>query len=272
MSFSYRRFHEGDDASIEELLKITFPSFKEENLWYWKYKLNPCFDSSLVFVAEKDNEIIGSNLWLLRDIKLLGDLRVKAALGADVAVHPKYRGLGVGTELMRYPRLSGAFKEHKILLSYMFGRPELSKRLYQPAAGYIVVPNCTITYRKLFTCRQLKEKFQEIDQAIKSNEELKRKLRDLVMRICFKLQGAPEFSLHIEPEKVYLTEGFAEKPDVIIEGSLPLSSLVVSGAVSTGDLVKASLTGKFKVRKGLLHVFKVRKAFKLFQAASKTKS
>ena len=272
MLYSYRRFSEKDDASVEELLKITFPSFKEENLWYWKYKLNPCFDASLVVVAEKNNEIIGINYWLMRDIKLLADLQIRAALGADVAVHPEHRGLGVATELMRYPRLSGTFKQNKILLTYMFGRPELSKGLYQPAGGYIVAPDCTITYRRLFTCRQLKEKFHQIDEAIQSNQDLKRKLLELTMCISFKLKGAPDFSLHIESDKVYLTEDPAEKPDVIIEGSLPLSSLVFSGAVGTGDLVKALFTGKFKVKKGLLRIIKVMRVFRLFQTALKMRA
>jgi putative sterol carrier protein/GNAT superfamily N-acetyltransferase len=265
LSYSYRRFHEGDEAAVEELLKITFPCFKEENLWYWKYKLNPCFGGSLLVVAEKDNEIIGSNSWLLRDIKLQGTLQVKAALGADVAVHPKYRGSGIGTELLRYPRLSGTFKEYEVLLSYMFGRPELSKRFYEPAAGYIVAPNGTITYKKLLSCNPFQKKFQEIEQAVESNEALKRKLKDLTMCISLRLKGAPEFSVHIEPEKVYLTEGATKKPDVIIEASLQWFYLVINESVGMVDLVKALLTGKFKVKKGLLHVFKIRKVFKLFQ-------
>jgi predicted N-acetyltransferase YhbS len=269
LQYLYRKFRDEDEAALEELLRNTFPSFKENNLWLWKYKLNPSFKSSLVILAEKDGEIVGCNYWMLRELKLLSNLHVKVALGADIAVHPKHRGFGVGTELMRYPRIYGAFKEKGVLLSYMFGRPELSKKFYEPAAGYTVAPNCTLTYKKLFNCNQLKDRFQKIDQAVKSNEELKRKLKDLAMCISFKLKGAPEFSVHIEPEMVYLNEGKAEKPDVIIEGSLPLSSLVLTGTVGTGDLVKAWLTGKFKIKKGLRHIFKIRKAFKLFQAALK---
>ena len=110
-------------------------------MWFWKYRLNPNFDNSLVVIAEKDGKLVGSNYWLLRDLKLSSNTQVKAALGADIAVHPDYRGQGIGTELIRFPRLSGAFKEKGILVSYMFGRPELNKRFYSPAAGYIVAPN-----------------------------------------------------------------------------------------------------------------------------------
>lgn len=272
MRCSYREFRDGDEVAIEELLKNSFPRFKESNLWFWKYKLNPSFDPSLLVVAEKDGEIVGCNYWLLRDLKLSGNAQVKVALGADVAVHPKHRGCGIGTELMRYPRLSGAFKEKGILMSYMFGRLELTKRLYEPAAGYVVAPNCTITYKKLFNCRQLKERFQQIDQAVKSNEETKKKLKNLAMCVSFKLKGAPEFAVHIEPARVYLEEGEAENPDVIIEGNLPLSFLIVGGTIGVSDLVKVWFTGKVKIRKGLVHIFKIRKAFKVFQTALNYKS
>ena len=272
LQYLYRKFRDGDEADLEELLRNTFPCFKENNLWLWKYKLNPAFKSSLVILAEKDSEIVGCNYWMLRDLKLLSNLHVTVALGGDVAVHPKHRGYGVGTELMRYPRISSAFKEKGVLLSYMFGRPELSKKFYEPAAGYTAAPNYTITYKKLFSCNQLKDRFQKIDQAVKSNKAISKKLKDLAMVVSFKLKGAPEFVVHIEPEKVYLEEGKAENPNVVIEGSLPLSSLVISGTIGLRDLVKSWLLGKVKLRKGFLHVLKMRKAFKLFQMASKQKS
>jgi predicted N-acetyltransferase YhbS/putative sterol carrier protein len=272
LSITYRRFQKGDEEHIVELLKLAFPRLKNEDLWHWKYTLNPSFDASLLVVAEKDGKtIIGTNYWLERTLKLSGNLQVKAVLGADVAVDPAYQGAGIGSELMRYPRMSGVFKEHETLVSYMFGRPELSKRFYRPV-GYIVGSSDTITYRKLFNCRQLKAKFEEINQTIKGNEELRKRLSGLALCLSFRVKGAPDFSLHIEHDKVYLTEGLADKPDVVIEGILPLSSLVVSGAAGTDSLVKALLTGKFKVRKGLLKIFKVRQVFKIFQAALKIKS
>jgi putative sterol carrier protein len=85
--------------------------------------------------------------------------------------------------------------------------------------------------------------------------------------ISFKLAGAPEFAVHVESEKVHLEEGKATNPDVVIEGSLPLSFLVIKGSMGFGDLAKAWLTGKVKVKKGLIRVFRIRKVFKLFQIA-----
>ena len=103
------------------------------------------------------------------------------------------------------------------------------------------------------------------------NDGIKKKLVDLTMCISFKLRGAPKFTVYIKPEGVHLDEGEVENPDVSIEGDLPLSFLIIDETVSVYDLVKAWLTGKFKIRRGISHIFKMRKAFKLFQTSLKHK-
>ena len=271
MSISYRRFRDSDETALESLLKNTFPSFRGSNQWSWKYRQNPKFDESLLVIAERDGKLIGSNYWLLRDLKLSSAVTVRAALAADIAVYPDCRGQGIGTELIRFPRQSGAFKERGILMSYMFGRPELNESLYRPAAGYIIAPNSTITYRRHFNCQELREKFQEINHAINSNGALRDKLKEVVMCISFKLRGAPEFTVHIEPENVYLEEGKLEESEMFIEGSLPLSFLIFGGEISSAYLFRSWITGKINIRKGFHHIFKLRKAFILFQAALREK-
>jgi predicted N-acetyltransferase YhbS len=266
-AYTYREYQNGDQAALEKLLRSTFPRFNEDNMWAWKYKSNPSFDNSLVILAEKDGELIGCNYWMQRDLKLLANMQVKAALGADVAVYPNHRKFGVGKELLRYPRNSGIYKEKNLLLSYMFGRPELSTRFYKPVAGYILAPSCTSTYRKLFNCKELKDAFFKIDNAIKSNEAIKNKLKKITLRISFRLRGTPEFSINFEEGSVYLEEGKAEKSDMLIEGNLPLSFLIIGGEGGLSDLVKFLITGKVKIKKGLFHVFRLRKIFVLFKTA-----
>jgi hypothetical protein len=265
--YTFRKFQNGDQAALEKLLKSVFPRFNDENIWVWKYKLNPSFDNSLVTLAFKDHELIGCNYWMQRDLKLKGDLQVNAALGADVAVNPHYRKFGVGKGLLRYPRISGVFKEKNMLLSYMFGRPELNTRFYKLGAGYIVAPNHTITYRKLFNVRQLKEKFDQINRKINSNVNLKKALKELTMSISFKLRGTPEFTVHFGPEKIYIEEGEVKGSNMIIEGNLPLSILTIGSEVGLGDLFKLFLTGRVKIKRGFFRVFKMRRIFILLRKA-----
>jgi putative sterol carrier protein len=241
-------------------------------MFAWKYERNPEFANSLVIIAEKEGELVGSNYWISRRLQLMKNLSVNAALAADIAVDSKERGKGVGTKLLLYPRMAGTFKKNKIVVSYMFSGQELSKRLYKPAAGYIAAPGGTTTYRKLFTCNELKEIFGKIDAIVKSSEELKRKVAELAMCISFKLRGVPEFSLNIEHEKISIDEGAVKNPDIVIEGSLPLSSLMLKGDFGFRKIMKAFLLGKVKVRKGLRNILKMRQALRLFQAVLNHKS
>jgi hypothetical protein len=52
---------------------------------------------------------------------------------------------------------------------------------------------------------------------------------------------------------------------MLIEGNLPLSMLTIGGTVGLGNLVKLLLTGKVKIKKGVFHVFRLRKILVLFQ-------
>ena len=88
------------------------------------------------------------------------------------------------------------------------------------------------------------------------------------MVVAFRLRGVPEFTLRIGPQGVHLTEGKPENPHMVIEGNLPLSASIFSDDTSVSYLVKAWLTGKIKINKGMHNIFKLRKALRIFQEAS----
>lgn len=265
--YSYREFAEGDEAALVELLKTTFPSFLKNDFWAWKYKLNPNFDPSLVVVAEKDGEMVGCNHWLMRDLRLSRSLEVRAALAADIMVHPKHRGRGIGKQLLRFLRLSGAFQKKQIILSYMFAPPNLNKRLYAPVAGYEAAPNSTTTYKKFFNCQELKKAVQRVNALIKSKKELQTKLKGLRARILFRLKGFPVFAIYIDSNRVYLEEGEGKNLDMVVEGSLPLSSSLLESNKGIWFFIKAWITGELRIRKGLSKIFKVLKAFEVLRLA-----
>ena len=147
----------------------------------------------------------------------------------------------------------------------MFTNAALNKGLYQPAAGYVKLPTSSVTYKKLFNCKKLQEKFEEINQVIGTNPKAKKQIESLNVDVAFRLKGSPQFTLHIGPNGVHLIEGKPEKPSILIEGNLPLSASIVTGDISMGYLLKAWLKGKIKIKKGIQHIFKLRKALRIFQ-------
>ena len=265
--YYYRKFAEGDEPAVIKLVNEAFPNFLEGDFWVWKYRLNPDFDPSLVVVAEKDGQVVGCNHWLVRDFKLSGYLKVKASLGADITVRPEHRGHGVGKALLRFFRVSEAFKEKGVILTYMFADRDLGRRLYGPAVGYVVAPNSTTMYKKFLNCQRVKERFQLVNEAIQSRKGLQTELNGLNMRILFRLRGAPVFSINLASNQVDLVEGELDGADAIVEGDFPLFSSAMEGKGGTSGLIKALLTRKLRVKKGKWKIFKLFKVFKVFKLA-----
>jgi putative sterol carrier protein/GNAT superfamily N-acetyltransferase len=267
--YSYRNLRDQDEQALTELLKTGFPLFLQDDYWNWKYKKNPDFNPSLIVVAEKDGKLVGCNHWLQRDLKLSGQLKVRTALACDLLVHPEHRGHGIAAELLWALRSSEVVKNNGITLSYMFAPLKLNKRLYAPVAGYVAAPNSTSTYKKFFNCRELKERIKLIDYRIKTNKDLLMKLQGLKMNVLFRLSGIPAFTLQINSDGIHFAETEGETPDIVIEGTLPLSSAIIDGRIGVGNIVKAWMTGKLKVRKGMLKIFKLRGTFEVLRNAAR---
>lgn len=263
--FSIRNLSEGDEPALIRLLKDNLQTFSRAD-WDWKYRSNPAFDYSLVIVAESNGEIVGCNHWLTRDLRLSSSLKVKAALGADVLVYPQHRGRGIGTQLVRFMRASRVFKEKGVVISYMFTDPKLNRRLYEPTAGYFVAPNSTVTYRKLFNCRELKEKFQRANDLINSRKDLQEKLESLNMSVLFKLKGTPIFSIDIGSKGIHLDEGDMGNHDMVVVGDFQTFFTLVDGNGGVWGLVKSWITGKLGIRKGLLKAVRSLNGFRALRS------
>ena len=227
--------------------------------------LYPDFDSSLVVVAEKDGQIVGCNHWLPRDLKISSDLTVKASLGGDIVVSPEHRGKKVGKGLLKFFRTSKVFDDKGIVLTYMFADPELDRRLYKPAVGYVFAPDSTTVYAKYLNSRRLKKTFVTINEALQSRHDLQNAIKGINMRIQFRLRGAPTFLITLSSNHVDFTEGESENADVIVEGEFPLFSAAVEGMIGLSSLVKPLFMRKLIVKKGKLKIFKLFKVLRLFK-------
>lgn len=102
MSVEYktRPYNSSDDEPIVELLREVFNGWPSFDIsvsplvhWRWKYE-HKFLKNKLIAVAQKDDKIIGALQSLPLKIKINEQI-VPANLGADAAVHPDYRRMGV---------------------------------------------------------------------------------------------------------------------------------------------------------------------------------
>lgn len=268
--YSISRLNEDQIGNLVNLLKSDFKPFLENGYWTWKHNQNPNFDPSLIAVAVADNQVIGCNHWILRDLKLSNEITVKVVLAAEVLVRPDFRGQGLGTKLLQYMREQRIFEEKGAVFSYMFTNGTLNKRLYEPALGYIPAPRQTATYKKFFNCKTIAEKTQDINGKVQRDSFLKKQMESLSLSATFGLVGAPPFTLNVEKGEITLKEGAAENADVVISGKIPFSYSVFDSNKGLWSWTKSLLVGQIKIKRGWLKLSKLLKVLTVMKQAIET--
>ena len=113
-SWKVRRYREGDESAILELMNTVYGRWHTPQYWEWKYKKNPG-GSSIICLAEDDEKVIGHYSSIPFPMKL-GNSYVKGSFNTDGATHPMYRGRGVFSALVNRCHLEVA--ENAIPLTY----------------------------------------------------------------------------------------------------------------------------------------------------------
>ncbi len=263
--YLFRVLKNEDEDSVKALIKRVFSGFLDGDYWEWKYKRNPDFDSSLVVIAEKNGEIVGCNHWLVRDLKLSGDLAVKAVLGADVAVDSRHRRRGIGKSLLLFLRSSKAFKRKKAVISYMYPNPDVINPLYKPAAFYIAAPNLTTRYAKILSWDKVGKRIEKVNRRIRSDRELQAKMSGLRLNVLFQIDGAPPLPLRLAESGLEIDEAVVADPDVVF--SVDLGTLLSLGRVKRKvfGLIRAWLSGRLQIKGSLGDLVRLYRNFWFFR-------
>jgi len=118
--YEVRPYQPGDEEQIVELLELVFDGWPHLNLncspldhWLWKYRENPLKNTQM-FVGERNNRIIGTSFSVLRRIKI-GNRGVLCAQGADNAIHPDFRRMGISKKLFNLKFEHGEENEMPII-------------------------------------------------------------------------------------------------------------------------------------------------------------
>jgi len=94
-----RKYMEGDEEKIINLVNIAFNVEIDKKYWNWKYKENPT-KLIKIWVVENRRELIGHMSFIPMIMKIEGKTQIGALQSSD-AVHPKYQGQGIYTKLCK---------------------------------------------------------------------------------------------------------------------------------------------------------------------------
>ena len=89
-----RKYKDGDEQGILELLKLVFKRDFSKEWWNWKYKANPAGfwgEEGDIWVAESRGQIVSHYAVIPEKIKF-GSETITVAQSVDTATHPDFRG------------------------------------------------------------------------------------------------------------------------------------------------------------------------------------
>lgn len=128
-----RRYIEGDEDEVIDLLDLVFDNWPSFNLdgpnidhWCWKFRDN-YIEKCVTNIAEFDGKIVGVCAETYHCVKI-GDVLVDCGIGADIAIHPDFRGQGLWSRMVRQAEAelkSGSDR----LIYYLTGNPIVIKSM-----------------------------------------------------------------------------------------------------------------------------------------------
>jgi hypothetical protein len=131
-----RPYRAGDEQGILRLFHLTFRQDKSPGRWRWEFIDNPCGITNVSVLEHAGAGIVGHYAGIVVPFHIEGDV-VRAAQGADLMIHPRFRTHEAFARLVReYLRLSRA---QGILLHYGFNERAVA-RSHRRLFGATLVP------------------------------------------------------------------------------------------------------------------------------------
>jgi GNAT superfamily N-acetyltransferase len=114
--WTFRRYRDGDEQSITELLNLSFGTWGSLEHWKWKYAKNP-EGPATIWLAEYGNRIIGHCSIIPMKMKIRNSYIIGATF-TDVAAHPDHQGHGIVSPIVNSAFLDAG--QNRISITYGF--------------------------------------------------------------------------------------------------------------------------------------------------------
>ncbi len=131
--FIFRHYKEGDENQIVPLLELVFGQWPRFDLecsktehWTWKMKENPTKIIHVQVAETKEGKIIGVSQGQMKRIKIGNEVSL-VRKGAELAVHPDYRRMGVSNSMAKI-RVEQTLETGAILTHNLTSSPILIRR------------------------------------------------------------------------------------------------------------------------------------------------
>jgi hypothetical protein len=234
--------------------------------WRWKHLQRPGFSVHDVRVYRSAGRAIGCWHMASRVVRLGAGLEIPASVEGDYAMHPDWRGVGMGRDPASLRQVR-ALAERGIVVRLGFTSPPLFERVYRPKLGYRRIPVTTAAYRKLLSDRALCERLQRAGEQLRSRPFIAKLLRAGPLTIALEVHGFGRCILVMEAATTRCTPAGEPQP-TDLEIRLPLAILntrTPAAAAQAG--CGAALRGELRVRHALRFARRVTTAMLRARAA-----
>ncbi|MCJ7768181.1 GNAT family N-acetyltransferase [Candidatus Bathyarchaeota archaeon] len=221
-SWTLRRYRDGDEHAIVDLLNAAFGDWGSVEDWRWKYGRNPA-GSPIIWLAQCGNRIIG-HYGIIPVTMKVGNAYVTASFTQDAATHPDYQGQGVFSSIVNKSYLDASEKGIPITYGFADTTLEQTYKRYEHM-GHIcfMIPMTKVLNWEPFLATYVRSKFLTHTMARALRKARRSRRPRVPLRIettsrfdqridRFWEQISPSFKIIVRRDERYLNWRYVDKP------------------------------------------------------------
>jgi len=246
-SVETRAYTIDSEPEVLAILQGAFgPAWGDQAFWRWKHLHRPGFSPQDVRVYRSADKVIGCWHMAARTLHLGRELEIAASVEGDYAMHPEWRGVGMGRDPATV-REARALAERGIVARFAFTSSLLYERIYRPKLGYRRISAATALYRKLISDKALRERLQSAGERLRSRRFILKLTRDRPLVLEIEVRGFHGCALIVDAEGARCTSALETEPDLAVRVPYVLIA-ARTPAAAAGVMLRALFGGELQVR------------------------